>query len=172
MRGACLDRVAYGMHQMRFAKADTAVYEQRIVSGTRCLGGSLRRGVCKLVAGADHEFLERIFRIQKILDRLDIDKVRRCVAAGYDLDRVLARGKKEVGVFVRMRVDWLVSSYLPSDRISLEVDLCKRMLEQGGVILANPILGNLSGLERNRALVVVGPQKADGWEPRVIDVRV
>ena len=61
---ALLDLVADGLHQVGLAHADAAVQEQRVVGLGGTFADGARRGMRKLIAGADDEIVERVFGIQ------------------------------------------------------------------------------------------------------------
>ena len=58
------DEVADGVHEVRFAKAYTAVDKQRVVGMSRVSGDGQRGGMGKTVAAADDERLEGVLRVQ------------------------------------------------------------------------------------------------------------
>src|SRR5215207_8052160 len=65
------------MHQVCLTQTDTTVNEKGVVSFTRRLRGREASRMGKLVARTNDEFLERVFRIKRILYRLEIQEVSR-----------------------------------------------------------------------------------------------
>ena len=83
-RVVSLDRVADGVHQVRFAQSNASVQEQRVIGCSRILRNSERRGVRKMIGPADHECFKRIFRVQcKYIDGFRAD--------GIDIDVAIFR---------------------------------------------------------------------------------
>src|SRR5688572_26364401 len=67
------------VHQVRLTETHAAVDEERVISLSRSFRGSQAGGMSELVTRAHHELLKCIFWIERILDRLEIEKVRRTV---------------------------------------------------------------------------------------------
>ncbi len=63
------------MHQVSFAESDAAVDVKRIVSFSRRFGDGERSRMSKLIARADNESAEHTFRIERKIERFNINKV-------------------------------------------------------------------------------------------------
>ena len=162
-----LDRMTDGVHQMRLAKTYTAIDKQRIVGLSRRLRRSFGRSMCKLVAGTDDKFLERVFWIQRIFDRLNVDKIRRRF---YDRRRRRFSGfKKEIHLAANIERVWRRFGfvYRPSKPIIRKIQFTKAFIDKVGIVTRHPFLCNPPRANANFFCVPVDRFALDRAKPRV-----